>query len=66
MDNDSVRKVDKKLSDEFRNKKKNAKPEREITGWENHSYQSGKGDKNRLPGWYDEDITEKLNRIYNK
>ena len=49
-----------------RNAKKSGKPKdsRYVDGWER--YNAGKGDKNRLPGWSDPEITERLNKIYGK
>ena len=67
LDNNKARTIEKKIADKERNKKKNCKPDGETTtGLENFSYQAGKGDKNRLPGWYGDDITQKLNKIFNK
>ena len=58
-------------SDEARHKKKNCTPtdnygDRYVTGLEKLRTQ-GKGDKNRdVPGWYSDDVTERLDKIYGK
>ena len=49
-----------------RNAKKSGKPKdpRYVDGWE--KYNPGKGDKNRLSGWSDPEITKRLNKIFGK
>ena len=69
MDNESVRKIDKKLSDIERNKKKNCAPPpgETNTGWENFSYGAGKGDKLRDTEWQTSPIIkDKMDKICGK
>ncbi len=69
MDNETVRKIDKKLSDAERNKKKNCKPPEgeTTTGWENFGYGAGKGDKLRDIEWITSPvIKDKMDKIFKK
>ena len=58
--------VHKKEENDKRQAKKSCKPKdsRVVDGLDN--YNAGKGDKNRLPGWSDPEITARLNKIYGK
>ena len=54
-------------SDAVRHKKKNCKPERFNNPIKDTLITQGKGDKNRISsGWYSEEITERLRKIYGK
>ena len=56
-----------KLDQAERQKKKDCSPtdNQNVTGWEKHRSQ-GKGDKNRIRGWYNEEISERLKQIFGK
>ena len=58
--------IAKKEADVKRQAKKSCKPtdSREVTGME--GYNAGKGDKNRIKGWFDEETTERLAIIFGK
>ena len=64
------KRIAKAESDHKRNKKKNCKPtdnsgDRYVTGLEKMRTQ-GKGDRYRdIEGWYSDEITERLNKIFN-
>tara|TARA_Y100001938_G_C7840553_1_gene305906 strand:+ start:17 stop:214 length:198 start_codon:yes stop_codon:yes gene_type:complete len=59
--------ISKKEENAKRQAKKSCKPKdsRYVDGWEKHR-EVGKGDKNRLHGWNDPDITNRLDKIFGK
>ena len=59
--------IAKKESDAVRNKKKSSKPERYNNPVRDTIRTQGKGDTYRnLPGWYSDEISERLKKIYGK
>ena len=59
--------IAKKESDDVRNKKKSSKPERYNNPLKDTLVTQGKGDNYRdLKGWFSDEITERLRKIYGK
>ena len=59
--------IAKKESDAARNKKKSSKPEQYNNPMKDTIRTQGKGaDYRNLPGWFSDEITERLRKIYGK
>jgi len=59
--------IHKKEENAKRQAKKSCKPKdsRYVDGWEKHR-DVGKGDRQRIEGWNDPEITDRLNKIFGK